>query len=150
MSLMIIMVSVAFWFVRSSYSDGQVPVQDASKYFVYLKDGLFANWESEWIGVSNNSKRVVWLYAKDTAKFKERMMGKDTLALKTVAKFEGQGFEWDEDNEELGVCFSLPRDFSSSERENDMIDGKYDYVKVPVWLMSVLIDEGVIDLKKEM
>lgn len=150
MSLMIIVVCVAFWLIRPSYTEGVIPTKDASKYFVYVKDGLFEDWNNKWIDVSNDSKGVVWLYAKDTAKFKEKLLGKDNLAKVTIEKFEGQGYEWKDDDEELGMCFSLPRDFTASERGGDMRAGRYDYVKVPVWLMSVLIDEGVIDLKKEM
>ncbi|MBR3611796.1 MAG: hypothetical protein IKL54_00670 [Bacteroidaceae bacterium] len=134
---------IAYIFVfNNEYKDGKTPNKNADEYLVYMNDKVFTSVVNEQekgedktlLKVVDSSKKKLQLYVSDSAKFASKLK---MLANLTIREFEGYGFEWGED--EQGNYFSLPREKGWNE----------DYVITPVWLVSLLVDNGVIDTNEE-
>ena len=145
LSPLLIVVFIAFNVLRDPYVDGCLPVKDASKYFINVKEDVFkkkndvlTKESKSWIRVIDSNKGNIQLCATDSIKFKSLLLGKDSLAIKTMNDYKNMGYEWGVD-EELGYYFSLPR---------ETVWDESNYIKVPTWLMAVLIDEGVLNIKQ--
>ena len=137
-----IFASLAINILNSNgYNKGKIPVKDENKYFIQIKDRVFTDAirkDNPVIKVVNSSKyRLQLCAASDTAKFFAIFSDKDSMAQRTVEKFNGRGFEWVVGDSIQGTYFSLPR-------EKCMNDAN-DYVTVPVWLIAKLLDEKIID-----
>lgn len=146
-SPLIILIFIAFNVNRDGYIDGKTPIKDATKYFIYVKDDVFKKNSSiitqdasSWIRIEDSNKNNIQLCATDSVKFKSLLLGSDSLALKTIEQYPNHGFKWGID-EDLGYYFSLPRETGWD---------KSNYIKVPTWLMAILIDEKVLDMKKQL
>lgn len=122
-------------FNSNGYNEGKIPVKDESKYFIQIKDRVFTDAirkDNPVIKVVNSSKHKLQLCAKDTTEFLGIFSDKDSMAQRTVEKFNRRGFEWVVDDSIQGTYFSLPR-------EKCMKDAD-DYVTVPVWLIKKLLE----------
>lgn len=144
---LIILILISFNLNRGGYIDGKTPIKDATKYFIYVKDDVFKENSSiitqnasSWIRIEDSNKNNIQLCATDSVKFKSLLLGCDSLALKTIEQYPNHGFKWGVD-EDLGYYFSLPRETGWD---------KSNYIKMPTWLMAILIDEKVLDIKKQL
>ena len=126
-------------FNSNGYNEGKIPVKDESKYFIQIKDRVFTDAiekDNPVIKVVNSSKHKLQLCAKDTTKFLGIFSDKDSMAQRTVEKFNRRGFEWVVGDSIQGTYFSLPREKCMNDAD--------DYVTVPVWLIKELLDNGLI------
>lgn len=132
--------------VKDKYTDGRIPAKDEDRYLLYINERVFTKAfdnDSTWLKVVNSSKESIQLCSSDTAQFKAFFIGKESLIHQTKELFPDYGFVWGMD-EDLGMYFSLPR---NSKLSNDsMMRNKRDYVVVPVWLVTKLIDENLLDM----
>lgn len=127
---------------NNEYIDGKIPKKNTDEYLIYMNDKVFTSTINEyskekstaWFKVVDSSKKRLQLYALDSVKFVSKL---DKLAKQTVNEFDDYGFKWGKDDE--GNYFSLPRERGWEE----------DYVITPAWLVSLLIDEGIIDTKEK-
>ncbi len=143
--ILILALSLTFWVVFPTYKDGSIPTKASWRYFVTVKEDVFKKCVSDsssWMIVDfGNSNSVVLKpkIDKDTTKFYNVLMGQDSLAVKFVEKFKGQGYKFGVHQEFKNKIpyFTLPIE-ETMETDN--------FIKVPVWLMAALIDEKVLDI----
>lgn len=132
--------------VKDKYTDGRIPAKDEDRYLLYINERVFTKAfdnDSTWLNVVNSSREYIQLCSSDTALFKAFFIGKDSLILQTERLFPDYKFKWGKD-EDLGMYFSLPRN-SKLPNGSAMRDGS-DYVVAPVWLVTKLIDENLLDM----
>ena len=139
--LLLLVLFFAYSCSQQDYTEGRIPTKNAGKYFIDVKVAVFRNCISSdttsWLRIEGKYRNSFVVYATDSAKFNNLFFGKDSLAMKTsVLKPEFKCGS----NEDLGRYLTLP-----IEKQND----ENDYVMVPTWLMSVLIDEKVLDMNKK-
>ena len=119
---------------------GSIPSVDERKLLLTIKDDVFKKAfksANNWIKVIDN-KKSLQLCAIDTVKFKNMILGEDSLAIQTMEEFPEHGFNW-EYHEDYGWSFYIPREKIS---EKD----QYNYVCIPTWLIVTLVDEGVLEM----
>ena len=135
--------------VKDKYTDGRIPAKDEDRYLLYINERVFTKAfdnDNTWLNMVNSSKEYIQLCSADTAQFKTFFIGKESLIHQTKEQFPDYDFAWGID-EDLGMYFSLPR---NSKLSNDStMKNKRDYVVVPVWLVTKLIDENLLDMNAE-
>lgn len=122
---------------KDKYDDGMVPIVNADKLFIKLKHEVFTQAfnDNDVLEVDGTvSKDVFRFRAKDAGLFNDLMLGNDSLAKKTESMFNG--FKYVEDS--TGTYFYMP--LERSEKSG------FDYVSVPTWLLSSLIDEEILSI----
>ena len=131
----------AYYFKRERYTQGVHPVQNVDFCLMHINAEVFDKVNSDscaWLEIVNSSGRYLQLCAKDTVKFKSIFEGKDNLSIQTIKKFGHYGFKYGVD-EDLGLCFSLPREEGWGINKETK-----DYIVIPTWLVVALIDEHVL------
>lgn len=142
--LLIMWVVVFFFFAylrRDRYTQGAHPVENVDFCLMHINAEVFDKVNSDscvWLKIVNSSSRYLQLCAKDSVKFKSIFEGKDNLSSQTVKKFGNYGFKYGMD-EDLGLCFSLPREEGWGINKETK-----DYIVIPTWLVVALIDEHVL------
>ena len=122
---------------------GRRPSPNIDRYLITINDKVLKrafNKDNDWIKVIDDSKRKLYVCTgENEEKYKEKMLGKDSLAICTINESPNHGFDW-KVVEKYGLCFSLPR-----EKINETDGNDYDYV--PTWLITTLIDEGILNIE---
>lgn len=122
------------------YTEGRIPTMGEDRYLSYVNNKVFTEaFDADWLSVVDNSKSYIQLCAKDTVKFNDFFLGKDSLFKQTMNAFPDYGFMLGKDKD-LGAYVALPRFYKMKE--------KGDYVVTPVWLIAKLLDEKFLDPKK--
>ena len=145
MALYIMIAVVGFLSIKGidKYSDGKIPTFDENKYIMIIKEDVFrqAFNENQWIDIVNKRSSNTMLQlcisldsVSDNSIF-------DNI-IKTAEDFTM--FKWDTvmGNNSRLLYFSLPMEPIEKE--------KFDYVNIPTWLMSTLIDENILDINTEL
>lgn len=140
-ALPVLALLVAFFVSRVEYTDGEKPTKDVTKYLMDVKMDVLTKCvdknSSQWIKVDCGNKNAVKLHVTDVDKFNKLLSEKENLMVETMKMFPEHGFKWDKN--ENTIILPVERSWHRS-----------DYVKIPVWLMSVLLDENVFNLQKEL
>lgn len=140
--IIIILVLLLNNILDDKYTEGRIPVKDEDRYLLYVNTEVFTEaFNEDWLKVVDNSKSHIKLYTTDKVKFNELFMGKDSLFKQTISEFSGYDFEFG-NNENAEMYVALPKYSKINE------DG--EYVVVPVWLITKLIDANFLDIKKNL
>lgn len=125
--------------------EGKIPSVDEDKYVIALKEAVFTqafNGDNSWVEVVNkrSSRTKLQLCIElDSVYFTnpDILLG---YVIKTSEEYTD--FSWDTitENETRLLYFSLPI-------ETIVEIDKFDYVSIPTWLLSTLIDEEVMDIE---
>lgn len=140
----VVLTIVGFLIVTETdkYTNGKIPTADEDKYVIMLKSKVFkqAFKDNSWIDVVNkrSSRKKIELCIKlDSVYFDDLMFDK---VQKTVADFPI--FSWDTivENQSDLLYFSLPIEKIKEKEE-------FDYVRIPTWLLTTLVEEEVLDME---
>ena len=136
----LIIFLIVFFIVKSmdKYTEGKTPTIDENKYVVKIKEDVFrtAFKNNSWIDIvdkRSSKKKLEFRIA-----FDENML-KDVMATTETFTY----FTWDTIVEDgvKSIYFSLP--IETRERES------FDYVTIPTWFLTELIDSEILDVEEK-